>query len=939
MEVVVLSAKMAEPAKSLNIWNTSYIEELHEQWLADPDALTPEWRSFFEGFSFGASQGGSALAELAESDSAGALQAKLLELVQAYRMLGHFSAAANPLSEEAPELIEDLLPSHFGISDAALKLPIGPQLRKELCQNDEYSNGEEMLAILRDTYCHTVGAECSHILQEDARQWLERELESNRCRPSFSRERKLEIHKGLVDAELFETFTHRKYMGQKRFSLEGGETMIAAVQALVHLCPELGVEEVVVGMAHRGRLNVLANLMGMTYEMIFSEFEGYFDPDTIWGDGDVKYHKGYSSKFLTRSGEKVHLSLTPNPSHLEAVNPVVEGKTRSKQRQRNDRDSRGKVIPLLIHGDAAFAGQGIVAETLNLSQLEGYRTGGTIHFIINNQIGFTTSPEDARSSRYATDVAKMIECPIFHVNGDDPEAVVHVMELALRFRQQFKKDVVIDMLCYRRHGHNEGDEPSFTQPEMYKIIKKKSSTRLVYLHRLVEEGVISVEEEKQIAAEFEQHLQGALDNVRQGNPEIIVQAYENLWEGLNQPFSFEPVDTSVDKETLMHVARKISDVPEDFKINRKIGRRLPKRVATADEGGNLDWAFGEGLAFGTLLHEKVPVRLSGQDSVRGTFSHRHSSWFDTETGAEYCPYNNISEDQSRFCVYNSMLSEAAVLGFEFGYALSDPYMLVIWEAQFGDFANGAQVIVDQFITGSESKWQRTNGMVMLLPHGSEGQGPEHSNAYLERYLMACAEKNIQVANLTTPAQLFHALRRQVKRSFRRPLIIMSPKSLLRHPKVVSPLSDFTDGRFQEILDDAPEYSKAKRVVLCSGKVFYDLDAYRQKHECTDVALIRLEQFYPFHSELLKEVIARYDNAELVWAQEESQNRGGWNFVMPRMLSLFPGRSLMYVGREASASPATGLHSRHVEEQNTLVESAFDLSLKCPEGHCIHSITV
>ncbi|MEJ2582706.1 MAG: 2-oxoglutarate dehydrogenase E1 component, partial [Acidobacteriota bacterium] len=622
-----------------------------------------------------------------------------------------------------------------------------------------------------------------------------------RNRPEISREKKHRILAQLIDAELFESFTHGRYQGQKRFSLEGAESLIPALHQFMETAAETGADEVVMGMAHRGRLNVLANILQKPYAMIFNEFEDTIRPDPYGGDGDVKYHRGYSSDYTTADGHQIHISLTANPSHLEAVDPVVEGRTRAKQRRRNDTAERSKVLPILIHGDAAFAGQGLVAETFNLSQLKGYSTGGTVHIIVNNQIGFTTLPGEARSTRYPTDVAKMVEAPILHVNGDDPEAVVHAVDLALRFRQRFKRDVVIDMVCYRKHGHNEGDEPAFTQPLMYQKIQNRPSTRAIYQLQLEGSHDITLEESEALSNSLQEKL---VDAFRKAKDESLIDeddssAFGGLWSDFDHEHCFDCTETGVTYDVLLEVAKALTTIPDGFDLNRKVARRLPSHMKTVEEKGPVDWALGELLAFGSLLADGTPVRLSGQDSMRGTFSHRHAAWFDTKSQEIYVPLNHIEEGQARFCVYNSMLSEAAVLGFDYGYSLVEPNMLVIWEAQFGDFANGAQVIIDQFIAAAFDKWHRVSGIVMLLPHGYEGQGPEHSNAYLERYLMACAEENMQVCNLTTPAQYFHSLRRQIKANFRRPLIIMSPKSLLRHKRAVSPLEDLIDGRFQEFL--------------------------------------------------------------------------------------------------------------------------------------------
>jgi 2-oxoglutarate dehydrogenase E1 component len=723
---------------------------------------------------------------------------------------------------------------------------------------------------------------------------------------------------------MFENFLHKNYVGQKRFSLEGSEMLIPLLDALIERAGSHGVLEIVLGMPHRGRLNVLANILHKPYGLIFSEFEGNI-PETVGGDGDVKYHLGFSADHVTQEKKAIHLTLTPNPSHLEAVNPVVEGRMRAKQRRHGDHE-RKLGLPVLIHGDAAFAGQGLVAETLNLSQLPGYRTGGTIHIVVNNQIGFTTAPSDARSTRYCTDVAKMIEVPIFHVNGEDPEAVVYVAELATDFRQQFGQDVVIDMFCYRRHGHNEGDEPAFTQPLMYEKIKNRISIRELYTEQLVMSGELSSQEAETIAETFAEKMQEVYEEVKAHGvePRSVSPGYSTgPWANLGPRYSFETVLTGASYETLKAVAEVAVKPPAGFALNPKLARIFAARVKTLESRGSLDWAFAENLAFGSLLMEGIPVRLSGQDSRRGTFSQRHVVFIDQHTGAPWKPLNHLRPDQPEFCVYDSLLSEAAVLGFDYGYSLDEPNMLIMWEAQFGDFSNGAQVIIDQFIAPAESKWGRGSGIVLLLPHGYEGQGPEHSSARLERFLQLCAEENMQVAVPSTPAQYFHLLRRQVKRGFRKPLIVMTPKSLLRHKLAVSPLEHLLVGHFRNVLDDAAAPERARRVLLCAGKVYYDLLAKRDETGKTrDVAIVRLEQLYPWPADELRRVLDRYKAArEWVWVQEESQNMGAWTFVAPRLQELL-GLSFQYVGRDASASPATGSKLVHDQEQAELVEAAI-----------------
>ncbi len=894
--------------------NFHFVEDLYLRWREDPSSVEGDWAAFFKGFDFALGTGPGVSAEQAHA------QAQADSLISNYRNLGHRIAQLDPLGNN-PTSCPDLELERFGFTENDLDLvfdsgTLAGYGRLTL---------RRLLEVLRATYCGTVGVEYRHIQDTLIRRWLEKEMEPHRNDPEYSRERKMEILKKLIDAEIFETFIQSRYPGQKRFSLEGAESMIPGLDALIELAPELGVNTIMMGMAHRGRLNVLCNLLDKPYALIFGEFEDIALPSSVGGDGDVKYHRGYYSTRVTRNGKEIALLLATNPSHLEAVDPVVEGQVRAKQRRLGDTTERTRVLPVLIHGDAAFAGQGLVAETLNLSQLAGYRTGGTVHFIVNNQIGFTTQPHDARSTLYPTDVAKMVEAPIFHVNGDDPEAVVHVVELALRFRQEFHRDVVVDMICYRRHGHNEGDEPAFTQPVLYKKIKDRPSVRQLYTNHLVDSGAVSKKQGEKIANGFKARLQKAFESVKEDPPRNDPPPHDELWRDLHNPYSHEPCRTGVEHELLERTQLALSTIPENFRLNPKVARKLPETLEAVRQRKTLDWAACELLAFGTLLAEGTPVRLSGQDSARGTFSHRHSVWTDMETQEPHKPLNHIGSGQARFCVYNSMLSEAAVLGFDYGYSLGEPMMLVVWEAQFGDFANGAQVIIDQFIVSSQSKWNRASGLVMLLPHGYEGQGPEHSNAYLERYLAACAEENIQVCNLTTPAQYFHVLRRQVRRNFRRPLIIMTPKSLLRHPRVVSPVEDLLSGSFQEILPDSQPPERTRRVILCSGKVYYDLVETREAEKIDDVAIVRVEQFYPLHKDALVAAVRRHgDFQDLVWTQEEPQNRGGWPFMFPHLLELFPERKPGYVGRRASASPATGSARIHRSEQETLVRKALGL---------------
>jgi len=898
--------------RSLGQLNAQFVEELYERWRSDPGSVDESWHFFFQGFELGLPQVSSAAMDDA------AAQSRVASLIYAYRSQGHMIADINPL-KNPPASHPDLEIDKFGFSEQDLDR----EFDTGHLHTDARLPLREIISILRGTYAGTIGVQYTHIQNMQIRRWLQAQMEPHRNQPNFDSLKKLDILRQLVDAEMFEAFIQTRYPGQKRFSLEGAETLIPAVHSIVEMAPEVGVGEIVIGMAHRGRLNILANILDKSYSQIFSEFEGNILPDNFGGDGDVKYHKGFSSDHRNRFGRSVHLSLTANPSHLEAVNPVALGKVRAKQRQHGDTEQRRKVLGLLIHGDAAFPGQGLVAETLNMSQLTGYKTGGTVHIIVNNQIGFTTDPSESRSTAYCTDVAKMIDAPIFHVNGDDPEAVVYACELALDFRQEFGRDVVVDMLCYRKYGHNEGDEPAFTQPKMYEKIKKHPSVRRIYTEKLVDSGDLPREKADEIGEQFQSQLQRHFEYARSEHPTEEVQAYEQLWAGLESSYSSETVNTGAPKKRLIKVARALTTIPKGFNLNRKIARYLPERMETIEKGGEVDWSFAEALALGSLLEEGIPARLSGQDSQRGTFSQRHAVWFDGKTGEKYIPLMHISDDQARFCVYNSPLNEASVLGFEYGYTLAEPEMLVIWEAQFGDFANGAQVVIDQFIVSSQSKWQRTSGIVMLLPHGYEGQGPEHSNAYLERYLAACAQNNIQVCNLTTPAQYYHVLRRQIKRRFRRPLIIMTPKSMLRLPQAVSPVSELIEGSFRDILDDPAPPKKARRVVLCSGKVFYDLIAKRDEAGVKDIAILRIEQFYPMREDLLMSIVGKYgDQAEIVWAQEEPKNRGGWSYMRSVLLHHFPGRVIRYMGRGYASSPATGSLKRHREEQETLVNETI-----------------
>ena len=921
-------------------WNADLIDQNYEIWLREPDRLDREWNAFFEGFELAGNGHDSNRSPLTKAPGARpfpkALQSPAAEVsanlrrqqkqactigaIYAYRSIGHTQAQFNPLVHEAP--------SNPRLS--LERLGFGPEDFDDTYHTGNYLSGVEMtvgelLSNLYATYCGPIGVEYLHIQETRKRRWLQARIEPNLNVYNFSRQRKFRILDKVMEAEIFEKFLHTRYVGQKRFSLEGGETLLACLDALLEKFPQVGVHEIVMGMAHRGRLNVLANVLRKSYNFIFREFTENYIPDTIHGDGDVKYHLGYDSEITTSSGETITVRLAANPSHLEAVDPVVEGRARARQRILGDLD-RKMVLPILIHGDAAFAGQGMVSEVLNLSKLSGYTTGGTIHFVVNNQIGFTTNPSEARSSLYCTDVAKMIEAPIFHVNGDDPFSMVHITEMALDYRQEFGEDVVIDMYCYRRHGHNESDEPTFTQPLLYKEIHQHPMISEMLSKRMMEEGELTAEEAASITDRRQRELDEAFRRhrkVEEAKPEPSAASAEanSIFQ---PPYSFRPVKTRVRSEVLDRVAKALTRIPERIKINPKIRRQLTSKAKALKEDGGIDWGFAEQLAWGTLLLEHTPVRLSGQDCARGTFSHRHAILYDIESREEYVPLMNMEGCSTLLCVHNSMLSEAAVLGFDYGYSLDYPQMLCTWEAQFGDFVNGAQVIIDQFISSSESKWQVVNGLVMLLPHGYEGQGPEHSSGRIERFLQLCAEDNLQVANLTTPAQYFHILRRQMKRDFRKPLIIMAPKSLLRHREAVSLVCEFSEGRFHEILDDVDAPEIPSRVILCSGKIYYDLAAYRKEEEVRDAIILRVEQLYPFHRKRLLELIDGYSKPEkIIWCQEETQNMGPWSYVAP-ILEEVTGKKPLYAGRHAAASPAVGSLALHRFEQASLVKTAFTL---------------
>ena len=895
--------------------DNTYIDGLYTDYRRNPESVDSSWRQFFKGVEFALSQSQVLGDASAVASSNLGKEFKVYRLIEAYRARGHLISVTNPIRERKnrfPHLdLED-----FALTNADLEetFAIGEALGKTNAKL------KDIIAHLRAIYCGTIGAEFMHINDVEVLQWFQNKFESTAKDRNFSIEKKKRILSKLNEAVAFENFLHTKYVGQKRFSLEGGENTIPALDAIINVSASLGVEEVVIGMAHRGRLNILANIMGKTYEYIFNEFEGQATPDLTMGDGDVKYHMGYSSHISTPGGQKVYLKLMPNPSHLEAVSAVVLGYSRA-QGDTLYKENSNKILPIIIHGDAAVAGQGICYETVQMSGLKGYNVGGAIHFVINNQIGFTTDFDDARSSIYSTSVARVLDTPILHVNGDDAEAVVYAVELASEFRAKFQKDIFIDMVCYRKHGHNESDEPRFTQPSFYNLISKHANPREVYKDKLIEGKQIEAQLAVQMEEQFKNILQDRFNMVKQKPLPYLYQKPEEQWEAFRRSspkdFDYSP-KTAVSKDVLEKNLKALTTLPANFKPIQKIEKLLEERQKRwADD--NFDWAMGELMAYGSLLQEGISVRMSGQDCIRGTFSHRHAGVVDEINTTRHLFLNKVSDNQGEYRIYNSLLSEYAVLGFEYGYSLGSPSSLNIWEAQFGDFANGAQTIIDQFIASGESKWQRQTGIVMMLPHGYEGQGPEHSNARPERFLQLAAEWNMVVANLTTPANIFHILRRQVKWDFRKPLIIFTPKSLLRHPECVSKLKDFTESGFQEIIDDPSVNDKDfKLLLMCTGKIYYDLKAKQQKDKRKDVAIVRLEQIYPMPEEQSWKLLEKYKGAEKVWVQEEPKNMGAFTFL--RRYVQFDDFKLL--ARKSSASPATGYASVHAAEQSKIVNGAF-----------------
>ena len=935
---------MTQPPSCLFSANAPFLEELYETYLSDPNKVSSEWRAYFDTLqddqseerrdirhsevrermlAVAAAPKGAAVTVVRDDAQNAAKQVAVLQLINAYRFRGHRQANLDPLNQYERPVVAELDPGFHGLTEADMDVVFNTGS----LQGPDQATLRDILDIVRTTYCGTIGAEYMHIVETSQKRWIQQRLEVCRAQPDFDAVKRKTLLERVIAAGALEEYLHTKYVGQKRFSLEGGESTIALLDQMVEDAGRHGVQECVVGMAHRGRLNVLVNIVGKHPSKLFAEFEGKGPKETR--SGDVKYHMGFSSDIRTPSGP-VHLTLAFNPSHLEIIDPVVEGSVRARQDRRRDHE-RNQVLALLIHGDAAFAGQGVVMETLNLSQTRGYMTGGTVHVIINNQIGFTTSdPLDSRSTLYCTDVAKMVQSPIFHVNGDDPEAVAMAARIALDFRMEFNKDVVVDVICYRKHGHSEADEPAATQPIMYQHIRNHPGVRKIYTEKLVAAGVIKPGDAEAMAARYIDALENNEVVSRPHAPPADVRYTINFdpFRGTNWRHA---TSTAISAERVKRLGERFNTVPENFTLHRAVTRVLADRQAMAAGEKPCDWGFAETLAYATLLSEACPVRISGQDSGRGTFFHRHAVIHDQKTGETYLPLQNLSANQADFLVINSTLSEEAVLGFEYGYASAEPNSLVIWEAQFGDFANGAQVVIDQFIASSEEKWGRYCGLVMLLPHGYDGQGPEHSSARLERYLQLCAEDNMQVCYPTTPAQMFHMLRRQQVRPYRKPLVVMSPKSLLRHRLSVSPLADITHGQFQAVIDEVDRLDKAKvkRVLACSGKVYFDLLEARRQHGIEDVAIIRLEQLYPFPKDEMQAMLAQYPNAnELVWVQEEPRNQGAWSMLLSaRHLRgcIDERNALTCVARPYSASPAVGYASLHLEQQQTIIDEALSLS--------------
>jgi len=906
--------------------DVSAVEKLYQNYLEDPSSVEEGWARFFEGFEFARENykennvtinGDRAVFEAGLNFDK---EFKVLNLINGYRTRGHLFTKTNPVRDRrkySPTL--DI--ENFGLSDSDLNLKFKAGIEIGL----QEATLSEIVDHLKETYCNSIGVEYRYIRKPEKVQWLQEKLEGNRNRPSFDKEEKKHMLQKLNQAVIFEQFLHKKFVGQKRFSLEGGESLIPALDAIIEMGANMGIEEFVMGMAHRGRLNVLANIFNKTYDAIFSEFEGKEYEDNLF-DGDVKYHLGYSCDIKSDKGKDITLTLSPNPSHLEAVDPVVEGIARAKLDEYLG--SEDKIAPILIHGDASIAGQGVVYELVQMANLDAYRTGGTIHIVINNQIGFTTNYLDARSSTYCTDVGKVTLSPVFHVNGDDVEAVVHTIKMALEYRQKYKKDVFVDLLCYRKYGHNEGDEPRFTQPILYKAISKHENPKEIYIQQLLEEGVITKDDASEMKQQFNEMLQERLKESKEIQKAHITDFLEKSWEGIRstkpEDFDTSP-DTGFDKKKFLEIGESITSLSEDKSFFKKSRKLMDERKQMVIEKGELDWGMGELMAYATLLSEGHPVRMSGQDCERGTFSHRHAVLKVEDSEEEYIPLNNMNEGYAKLEIYNSLLSEYAVLGFEYGYAMASPNGLTIWEAQFGDFNNGAQIIIDQFLSSAEDKWRSNNGLVLFLPHGYEGQGAEHSSARLERYLTLSADYNMQIVNCTTPANFYHALRRQLHRDIRLPLVVFTPKSLLRHPEVVSKVDDFLKGGFKEIIaDEVADKKKVKSLICCSGKLYYELNKKRREENIEDVAIVRFEQLYPFPQKQFNEMLKSYKAMDnILWVQEEPENMGGWRYIKT---TTEQAADWEVVSRPASASPASGSSKVFERRQKEIIEAAFKYSM-------------
>ena len=894
----------------LGAMHTTMIDEMYEKFNKDPKSVDEQWSHFFQGYDF-------ALENYSEDEIPQHFQKefKVINLINAYRKSGHLFTKTNPVRDRR-KYTPTLNFKNFGLTDEDLELDfqagtqvgIGPSKLKTIISH------------LDQVYCQSIGIEYMYIRDPNEIEWIKTRLHKDSNTPNFGVDQKKHILHKLNQAVVFEKFLHKKFVGQKRFSLEGAESLIPALDSLVEYSSELGVEEFVMGMAHRGRLNVLANIFNKTYKDIFSEFEGkVYDDDLI--SGDVKYHLGFTSLQRCNNGNNVKLNLTPNPSHLEAVNPVVEGITRAKLDSQYNGDT-DKILPILLHGDAAFAGQGVVYEVIQMSQLEGYKTGGTIHIAVNNQVGFTTNYLDARSSTYCTDVAKVTLSPVIHVNGDDVEAVVHSLQFAVEYRQKYHKDIFIDLLCYRKYGHNEGDEPRFTQPKLYEAIAKHKNPREIYIQKLMNERVVESGIVTQLDKDFQILLQDRFDEAKEIKKAKITPFLKEEWSGMKR--NFEPIynsskKTNIELERLKILARHLYEIPEKYKLFKKTRRLLSERKKMFEDSEYLDWAMGELLAYATILDEGHDIRLSGQDVVRGTFSHRHAILKVEESEEEVCPLNSVS-DIANFSAYNSPLSEYGVLGFDYGYSITRPNTLTIWEAQFGDFSNGAQIMIDQFISCAEDKWKVMSGLVMLLPHGYEGQGAEHSSARVERYLQMCAKYNMEIVNCTTPANFYHLLRRQIKRKYRKPLIVFTPKSLLRHPKCVSDLDDFSHGNFQEIIDDKIETDNINKLVFCTGKIFYELLERRQQDRIKNVAIVRIEQLYPLNNDAIQNIIKKYNAKKIIWVQEEPENMGAWSFILSEMYNF--GINFEVVSRLSSAATASGSNKKSFVQQKEIIDKVF-----------------